>query len=126
VADPQTSGTLTPFTLPRLISQQRTPLTKSPAMTFPHAQLRIPDEPRSTRARNTRHRDASEERDTLVEVVQCLQGLQERVAYLEGRSSGERERDRRLQRMSTAIVGEDPFGSEGTSDAPPTYRSYNP
>jgi hypothetical protein len=114
------SGTITPFTLPNLISQLRMPLTKSTAITVPPAQPLISHEPRLTQSRSTRPRDDSEERDTLVGVVQRLQ---ERVAYLEGRPSGDRVGDRRRRRTSTLSpsLGEDAFGSEGTADPPPTY-----
>ena len=118
----EASGTVTPFTLTSLISQPRTPLTKYSAITVPPAQTRIVllNEQRLTQPRGTRHRVDSEGRDTLAETVQRLQ---ERVAYLEGRSSGERVRERRQQRTSSPNQSEATFCSEDTSDPPPTYKS---
>ena len=84
-----TSGMITPFTLPKLVSQLRTPVTKSAALTVPPAKSRSPHEPRSTLSRSIRRRDDSDGRYTLAEAVQRLQ---ERVAHLEGHSSGERAR----------------------------------
>jgi hypothetical protein len=113
-------GTLTPFTVASLIPQLRTPLTKSPTMTLPPTQTDIQAEPSSTQARSISHGDDSEGRDTLAETVQRLQ---ERVAYLEGRSSGERAQDRRLRRPSIPSLSGDTFRSEDSSDPPPTYQS---
>jgi hypothetical protein len=104
----EASEVLTPFTLPNRISQLRTPLIKSPTITGPRHNL---NEPRSIQGRSTAHRDDSEGRDTM---AQALQLLQERVAYLEGRSSGERARDGRLRRTSISSLSENTFGSEGT------------
>jgi hypothetical protein len=111
----EASGTLTPFTLPSLISQLRTSVTKSPATTTP-AQRPILNEQRSTQSRGIRHREDSEGGGTLAETVQRLQ---ERVAYLEWRSSGERVRERRLRRTSTPSQSED----TRSEDPPPTYKS---
>jgi hypothetical protein len=106
--------TLTPFTLPGLLSQLRTPRTKEPSAII------VPPAQRSTQARSNRGRDDSEGRDTLAETVQRLQ---ERVAYLEGRSSAERHQDRRLRETRALSLSEDNVRSEVTSDPPPTYKS---
>ena len=76
----------------------------------------------SKQTTSTRRRDDPEGRDTLVEVVHRLQ---ERVAYLEGRLSGERARERRLRRTNTPSQGEDASRGENTLDPPPTYQSWN-
>ena len=114
------SGIITPLKLPKLVSQLRTPPTKSVAITFPPAQLRSPHGPKSTQSSNIRRRDDSEGRDTLADAVEQLQ---ERVAHLEGRSSGERAWYRRLRRASTPGLREEAARSESTLDPPPTYNS---
>ena len=113
-------GTLTTFTSPSLISQQQTPLKGSPPNT---AVSSVKNDPGTTQARSTRRRDDLEGRDTLVEVVEVMRRFQERLAYLEERSSGERARERRLQRTSSPNQSEATFSSEDTSDPPPTYKS---
>jgi hypothetical protein len=116
----EASGTLTPFTLPNLISQLRAPLKKSPPKTSVPPVLNGPG---STQARTARPRDDPEGRNTLVEVVEVMHRLQERVAYLEGRSSGDRVQERRQRRTSAPSQGEDTSRSEDTFDPPPTYKS---
>jgi hypothetical protein len=116
------SGTLTPFKLPNLLSQLQIPRTKSSGTTVPPAQTHSLARPRLTQGRSTGRRDHSEGR-ALVEVVEVVQRLQERVAYLEGHPSEERARNRRRQRTSTPSQGEDTVESEGTVDPPPTYSS---
>jgi hypothetical protein len=113
------SGILTPLILPKLISQLRTPLTKSSGM-IPPAQPPAQNEEGSTQPRGTGRRDDFEGRNTLADTVQRLQ---ERVAYLEGRSSEESARDRGLRRMNTPSLSEQAARSERTSDRPPTYKS---
>jgi hypothetical protein len=113
-------GTLTLFILPSIISQLRTPFKRSPSRT---TVLPVLNDPRSTQARSINCRDDLEGRDTLVEVLEVMHCLQERVAYLEGRSSGERTRDRRLRGTSTPGLSGEAISSEGTSDPLPTYKS---
>jgi hypothetical protein len=119
-------GTLMPFTLPLSLNTQLQPaLTNFSPTPSPPVWPNARDQTSSKQApRNPGLTVDSEGRDTLLEMVHHLQ---ERVAYLEGRSSGERVRDRgrqRLQRTSTSRSSDDPIEtrSGGTSDAPPIYK----
>jgi hypothetical protein len=118
----EASGSLTPFTLPSPISQLHTPLTKSRAITVPPSptQTGFPNEPSSTQAARARRQDDSEGRDALAE---AMQQLQERVAYLEGRSSGEGPWERRPGTISTPSQSEGTFRIEETLDPPPMYKA---
>jgi hypothetical protein len=112
-------GTLTPFTLPlpfNILPRVQTPLTESSSTTFPptrlKAQAHTRDPPNQSQlAKGIGLRTEPEGRDTLVEM---LHHFQERLILLER----ERDRDRRVR-------VEDSFEtrSDGTSDAPPTYKA---
>jgi hypothetical protein len=132
-------GSLTPFMLPlpiNILSDLQTPLKKPPPTAFPPPtrQPRTrqneldPGQP-SRRDVGLRPDPAGNVGDTLVEMMQSMQHIQERLLHLEGHLSGERAQDReqdqqRLRRISTAQSGENPFEtrSEGTLGAPPTYK----
>jgi hypothetical protein len=114
-------GTITPFTPPFLLdtpSQLRIPPTKSPPIAS------LPRQPRFGEQRSAGLRADSEGRDVLVEMMQNMVHIQERLLHLEGHFPGEGDRDRRIRRTSTSRNDENPFEirSDGTSDAPPTYR----
>jgi hypothetical protein len=125
-----------PFTLPQPIntlSHPRTPLKKSSPTTLLHTtQPRSQDEMNSSqpsRSVSLRPDSAVNLGDTLVEMIQSMQHIQERLLHLEGHLSGERVQDReqdrqRLRRISTTQSRENPFQtrSEVTLGAPPTYK----
>jgi hypothetical protein len=115
----EATRTLVPFTLLNPNSQLPQPFTKSPPITVPPAQADIVNERELTQAESVRNREDSEGRHTLVDLVQRLR---QRVAYLKGRPPGERASERRLRRTSTPTLTEDRLGVEGILDAPPTYE----
>jgi hypothetical protein len=114
----QTSGTLTPFTLPlslNVLVRLQGPLTKSAPtafLGFPPSQPHTQNELNSSSQPPTYGslRTDSDRRDTTTDVLQ----------QLEGHPLGERDPD---GRTSTNRNIEDPLGiwGDGTSDAPPTY-----
>ena len=123
-------GTLTPFTFHPLNMLSR-PKTKSPATAVPSThtqdQRNSSQDPTSAALRAD-----SEGRigDTLVDIMQNMQNIQQRLLHIEGQLTGGRAQNQeqnrqRLRRTSTTGSVENPFEtpSEGTSDAPPTYIS---
>jgi hypothetical protein len=129
-------GALTPFTLAHPInnsSHPRTPLKKSSPTTSLHTtQPRTQDEMSSSqpsRSVGLRPNSTGNLGDTLVEMMQGMQHIQERLLHIEGHLNGERVQDReqnhqRLWRISTTQSRENPFQtrSEVTLGAPPTYK----
>jgi hypothetical protein len=111
-------------TFTNLTSKLHTLLTiSSPKQTVPPVRPHILNDRMSTQTTSTRRRYDSEGKGTLVEMVEVMHRLQERVAYLEGRSSGNRAPERGLRRTSTPSQSEATSRSDDTSDPPPTYES---
>jgi hypothetical protein len=125
-------GTLTPFTLLRPLNMLSRFNNKSSATAGPSAQPHTQEQLNTSVGLTQRADSEGRIGDTLVEIMQNMQNMQQRLLHIEGQltGTGERAQDQeqnrqRLRRTSTTQSVENPFetSSEGTSDAPPTYNS---